>query len=76
MTSERITTERENENVEEIKLTVFAEYPRAVVETLDSINEFIKDFKEAIIKIWKFKLIYKLECLFKIINENLYTIIL
>ena len=51
MTSERKTTERENENVEEIKLTVFADDARSVVETLDSINEFIKDFKGAIIKI-------------------------
>ena len=50
MTSERITTERENENVKQIKLTVFAKDPRPVVETLDSINEFIKDFKEAILK--------------------------
>ena len=50
MTSERITTEKENENVEEIKLTVFADDARSVVETLDSINEFIKDFKEAILK--------------------------
>jgi hypothetical protein len=41
-----ITNKRENENDNEIKLTMYADDTGAAVETLDSIDEFVKEFKK------------------------------